>query len=468
MKNKLIEGSIWKSLLVLSIPMVFANLLQTAYQLVDTFWVGRLGTNAMAAVSISFPIMFLIFSLSGGIFIAGTVFVAQFKGKNDIESTNHIASQTLLMALFLSIVLGSTAYIFSPYLIKLMGADINVFLSAVSYVRISFLGMFFLFSYVVFQSLMRGIGEVKTPLYVVLFTVILNIILDPLFIFGYGFIPKLAVSGAALATIISQGISAFIGLGILFFGKYDLKIRIKDLKPDLLIIKKMFLIGLPASIEQSTRAISLIIMTFLVSNFGTITIASYGIGMRVFSFVIIPAVGLAMATSTLVGQNIGASKIQRAEKIVKVSVIASTLILFIVSLFVFFFARNIASFFIPDELDTIKQSSVFLKIIAFSFPFLAIQQILGAAFKGSGNTRLSMMISIIPLWIFQFPLAYVLSKYSSMGQVGIWVAILISNFVSALLCFIYFMKGDWKNRKLTEEVKFSEKVNEELTIEELS
>ncbi len=186
-KNNLTEGSILKSLMVLSVPIILANILQTAYQLTDTFWVGRLGTVAVAAVSISFPIIFLIISLGSGLAMAGTIFVAQYKGKGDTKAINHITSQTLLMVILISIILSTIGYILSPFLIGLMGAESNVFLSAVAYMQISFIGVIFMFTYMVFQSLMRSVGDVKTPVYIVLGTVLLNLVLDPLFIFGYKF-----------------------------------------------------------------------------------------------------------------------------------------------------------------------------------------------------------------------------------------------------------------------------------------
>jgi len=159
-KNNLTEGSILKYLIALSVPIIFANLLQTAYQLTDTFWVGRLGTNAVAAVSISFPIIFLIISLGGGLAMAGTILVAQYKGREDKKAIDHITSQTMLMVVIISIVLTTIGYILSPFFISLMSGEVAVFLSAVLYMKISFIGTIFMFTYMVFQSLMRGVGDV--------------------------------------------------------------------------------------------------------------------------------------------------------------------------------------------------------------------------------------------------------------------------------------------------------------------
>jgi len=247
-RNDLTEGSILKSLIVLAIPIIFANLLQTAYQLTDTFWVGRLGTDAVAAVSISFPIIFLIISLGSGLAMAGTILVAQYKGREDKNAVDHITSQTMLMVVLISIVLALIGYVLSPFFIRIMGAEAAIFSDAVLYMKISFIGMIFMFTYMVFQSLMRGVGDVKTPVYIVLGTVLLNLILDPLFIFGYGPIPSFGVAGAAVASIGTQGLAAIIGIALLLNGKNKIRLHLSDLRPDWVLIKKMFRIGFPASI----------------------------------------------------------------------------------------------------------------------------------------------------------------------------------------------------------------------------
>jgi len=463
--NKLTEGSIIKSLLSLSIPIIFASILQTAYQLTDTFWVGRLGTAAVAAVSISFPIIFLIISLGGGLAIAGTILVAQYKGKENKKAVDHITSQTIVMVINISIVLASIGYIFSPYLINLMGAEPIVYTSAVSYIRISFIGMIFMFTYMVFQSLMRGVGDVKTPVYIVFGTVILNLILDPVFIFGYGFIPGYGVAGAAMATIGTQGLAAIIGITLLIRGKHEIQLHLNDLKPDFPLIKKMLVIGFPASIEQSTRALGMTIMTFLVASFGTLTLASYGIGVRILSFIIIPTLGLSMATSTLVGQNIGAGKIDRAEKIVKLSSLIGFATLTFVGLITFIFAEHLVAFFIPGELETITSSAYFIRIMAFTFGFISIQMSINGAFRASGNTMISMILSIISLWVLRFPLAYILSSYTPLEEVGIWIAFPVANIVATIITYAWFKKGTWKQKTITDEVKLEKETTEETIIE---
>ena len=462
------QGPILKALFTLAIPIVFANILQTAYQLVDTFWVGRLGAEAVAAVSLSFPIIFLIISLGGGLSIAGTILVSQYKGRGDLKQVDYVATQTLMMMILVSILGSIIGYVVSGPILKLMGAEPEVLPLATSYLQISFVGMIFMFAYFVFQSLMRGVGDVKTPLYIVLATVLLNLILDPLFILGWGPIPGYGVSGAAMATVGTQGVAAVIGLAILFNGKYGIHVKWKHFRMDFSLFKQMFFLGLPASIGQSTRALALSIMAFLVASFGTLTVAAYGIGIRVFSFIIIPALGLSMATSTLVGQNMGANKVDRAETIGKQGSLVGFILLTLVGLLLFFVATPLTAAFIPGEPEVIASGSLFVKILAFSFGFVGLQQTMNGVFMGSGNTKTSMILSIMALMVFQFPLAYILSKHTDLKEVGIWVAFPISNVLAATISYLYFLTGRWKHTQIIEpaHAKLEREVMHETMVEE--
>lgn len=464
--NKLTEGSILKSLLSLSLPVIFVNILQTMYQLTDTFWVGRLGTDAVAAVSISFPIIFLIISLGIGLGIAGTILVAQYAGKQDQETIDYTSSQTILMVSLVSLVLGALGYFLSPAMTMLMTDDPNVIGPATSYMEISFIGLIFMFTYMIFQSLLRGVGNVKTPMYIVFGTVMLNLVLDPLLIFGYGPIPAMGVTGAAISTIGTQAVASIIGIALLASGKYGIKIRLSHFKPDYPLIYKMFKIGFPSSVEQSTRALGLTVMTLLVTTFGTLTVAAYGIGTRILMFVIIPAMGLSMATSTLVGQNIGAGKIDRAEKIAMLSTKLAFFILSAVGILTFIFANQIVGVFIPGEAATIESGAYFLRIMSLTFGFIGMQLTLNGVFVGSGNTMISMILAIVSLWVLRFPLGYVLAMHTSLAEVGIWIAFPVSNIVAALATLVWFKKGTWKHKKITEEMKQIDDTRTETIIEE--
>jgi putative MATE family efflux protein len=460
-RNALLEGQILKSLLKLAIPIVLANILQAGYQLVDAFWVGRIGGYAVAAVSVSTPVMFLTLALGTGLSIAGSILIAQYFGAGNHKMVSHVAAQTLLMVIIVSIILGATAYALAPTFLHLLKVDPNVYRGALGFMRVSFIGLVFNFSFFVFQSIMRGIGNATIPVYIVLGTVILNFALDPLFIYGWGPIPALGVMGAAVATLSTQSIAAIIGFIILFKGKYGIHIRRKDFIPDWQHIKKAFVIGFPASIEQSMRALGLTMMTFLIASFGTVTVASYGAGSNMLQVVLIPALGLSMAISTLAGQNIGARNIARAAQIGKLGATLGFGILTALGIIFYFAAPYLIAFFVPDDPAVIKGGATFLRTMCLSWGFLGMQLSLTGVLRASGNMVLVMVLTLISQWVLQFPLAYVLSHKTSLGERGIWYAFPTSNVIIALITLGIYARGEWKNKRLTNDDILTEKVNEE-------
>ncbi|MDB5189526.1 MAG: transporter [Parcubacteria group bacterium] len=466
-KNSLLEGPILKSLITLAVPIVLANILQAGYQLIDAFWVGRLGGEAVAAVAVSFPVIFLSISIGMGLAIAGSTLIAQYVGAKNHDMVNHVAAQTLLMIVIASLALGAIGFALAPGLLHLMGVSAEVYSGALGFMRVSFVGLVFNFVFFMFQSIMRGVGEAKLPVYIVLGTVILNFILDPLFIFGWSSIPPLGVMGAALATLGTQSVAALIGLLVLFSGKYGIHLSLKDFSPDFAYIKRAFFLGFPASIEMSARALGLTVMTFLIASFGTLSVAAYGVGSNVLQVVIIPAMGLSMAIATLVGQNIGAGNIERAARIGKLGAWLSFGILTGLGVVVFIFAPYFVGFFVPGDQAVIAAGSVFLRVMALSWGFMGVQMALTGVLRASGNMVMTMMLTLVSQWVVQFPLAYVLSKHTALGITGIWWAFPLSNVLIALITLGIYAKGDWKKKRLTDpEEKLTEQVSEEIIAEE--
>lgn len=445
-KNKFTEGKILTSLTSLALPIIFANILQTTYQLIDTFWLGRLGANAVAAVSLSFPVLFLVLSIGSGLTLAGTVLVSQYKGAENQKMVDFSSSQSVFLILIISILLAIISYFSAGPLMQIIGAGPDIYDDSVAYFKVSSIGFVFLFLFFIFQSLMRGIGNVMLPVYVILFTVFLNLILDPLFIYGYGPVPGFGVAGAAVASVVTQGLSAMIGIFILFRGKSGIKISLPYMKFNMENLNRTFRLGFPASVEQSTRALGMTMMVIIVTSFGSEVVAAYGIGARILSFVIIPALGLAIATTSLVGQNIGALKIKRAEKVANLSNKIAFFGLTGIGILLFVVAEPLTAFFIPNDPEVIRDGALFIKIMAPSFGLLGVQQVTNGVFNGAGFTKASMLISILSLWIVRFPLAYVLSYNTSLGYEGIWWSFPISNLIAAIAAFIYFRMGYWKLR----------------------
>lgn len=442
-RSTMLKGSVSAGLLRLSIPIVFTNILQSTYHLIDMFWVGRISSHAVAAVAMSFPMIFLLISMGAGFAISGTVLVSQFSGKGDKKRVDEVAGQTLLVTGIFSLIFSVFGYFLTPTIINLMGSEPEVSALAISYLQISFIGLFFMYSYMMFQSLFRGIGNVRLPLILVFIAVCFNFFLDPILIQGYGPFPRLGVDGAAYATIITQGFAAILGLFFIFQGLSGIHVRFRDLLPNFSDIKTIINLGLPASAEQSTRALSMLVIMFVVTSFGVVGTAAYGVVARILSLIIIPAIGFSMATSTMVGQNIGAGLNDRAIKTTKRALQMIFVSLTSVGVLLFFSSNFLMQLFIPNDAIVQLEGAYFMKVIAFTFGLIGIQQVISGALRGGGSTILAMVIAMASLWMFRFPLAYILSFHTTLEVRGVWWAFCISNIIGAVISFVVFKRSNW-------------------------
>ncbi|MDD3159849.1 MAG: MATE family efflux transporter [Candidatus ainarchaeum sp.] len=458
MSRDFTEGSIIKGIIILSTPIILANILQTVYQITDAYYVGQLGKEAVASISLSFPIVFLFLSIGIGVGIAGSILVSQYKGKKDQKNIDFIATQTLIISIIIGLILSVVGIIISHLLIPLLSNDPIVINGAINYLFISFIGTTFIYIYNFFSSIMRGIGHTRIPLIIIICTILLNFILDPLFINGgniFGFvIPAQGVAGAAIATIITQGLSALIGLIILFRGKHGIHIRKDSLTPHIETITKLIFIGLPSSIEFLSRSINIIIVTSIVSIFGTIAIATIGIGGNLFNIALMPTLGISLAVSTIVGQNIGAKKHDRLEKTIKYGTIYSCTLMTLIGIIFFIFAKDIVTMFVPTEPELIIKAVEFIKILVFTFPFLGIQLSLIGAIRGSGNTKSAMNLSIFAL-IVQGTLAIILSNF--FGLIGIWFSYPIGTIIMIIISYIDLKNQKWEDNNLIEKHNIGKK-----------
>lgn len=461
-----LNGSISKALLKLAVPIILINILQSAYQLTDAFWVGRLGAAQVAAVSVSMPVTFLVIAIGSGLAMAGAILSAQYMGAGQQDKVNHVAAQTMLMVTITACVLGCLGYMLSPYFLALLGVDKAVYNDALKFMHVSFIGVIFVFIYAMFQALMRGIGQTKVPLIIVSSTVLLNFILDPLFIFGYGSFSGYGVMGAALATLVTQSLAAIAGVVIFMRGRHGIQLKFSSFIPDYSYIKQAFFLGAPGSVELSTRAFGLILMSFLVASFGTQTIAAYGVGSNILQMVMIPAMGLSMAVSTLVGQNMGAGNIKRAEQITKLAVVWGLIGLTVIGVLAYVFAPLLVAFFIPDDLNVINKGAQFIRIMCLTWGGIGVQLCIVAAFRASGNMLNAMILALFSQCVVQFPAAYILSKHTNLGDHGIWYSFAVTNVLVALVSYGWFCRGRWQQTQLTKDDKDIAKVTQEAFIEE--
>jgi putative MATE family efflux protein len=465
-KTLFLEGSIPRALLTLAVPIILANLLQTGYQLTDAFWVGRLGAAAVAAISVSFPVTFLVIALGSGLAMAGATMAAQYMGTGRQDMVNHVAAQTMLMVMITSVVFGAIGFVLAPTLLRLLGVAPDVYQGALGFLRVSFVGIIFVFMYAMFQALMRGVGQTKTPLMIVAGTVLLNFLLDPVFIYGWGPVPAQGVMGAAYATLITQALAAAMGMVIFLRGQHGIALSWSGFKPDPVYLKRAFFLGVPGSVELSTRALGLMVMSFLVSSFGTLAIAVYGVGSSILQVVTIPVMGVAMAVATLVGQNIGAGNTGRAERITWLGTVVSFATLTLLGAIAWLCAPWLVSFFIPNDPEVIAGGAHFVRIMCLAWGGMGIQLCIVSAFRATGNMLSAMIIAMVSQWMIQFPLAYVLAKHTTLQADGLWWSFPVTNVLVALVSVAWFARGSWKTARLTEDDVQVAEVTREAVIEE--
>lgn len=438
------EGSIPRHLLNFSLPLFLGNLLQTLYNTVDTIWVGKfLGRNALAAVSVSFPIIFILVSLATGITMATTVLIGQYKGANDAKMIKKTVDNSLLLLTIASVVITLVGIFFHKSILGLMNTPSELMELASGYLNIILLGLFFSFGYNSLGAVMRGLGDSRTPLKFLFYTTVINIILDPIFIFGLGPIPKMGINGAALATIISQAISFFLEVRHINRTSQLLNISLKDLKMDLNLTKKIVQIGLPAGLQQTVVALGATVVMSLVNSFGSSTVAAYGAANKIDSFSFMPSMSVGLATSALAAQNIGAGKYDRVRETFKWASFMSIGISIFMMFLVFVFPRQLLMLFTNDDLILDKGVKI-LKILGISYIPFGLMWVSNGVIRGAGDTLVTMFFSIFTLWCIRLPLAYFLSKYTALKSDGIWTAMTISSSLSGITSMVYYKSGRWR------------------------
>lgn len=449
MRSDILGGSIEKTLLRLAYPLIFFNLLFIVYNLTDTFWLGRLGREAVSAPTLSFPFIWMMMSLGAGFAVAGFAFASQYAGAGQWDKVKHNIANMLTLMFFPSLILGIIGFFITPWILHMLGVPPDAYENAVIYLRVMFIGIPFSFEGFAFSFALRAIGDTKTPTIINSFAVILNVILDPLLIFGIGPFPRLEVLGAALGTVIAYSLASILSIYLLFSGKLGIKFYLSEFKPDFNLYKKMFKIGLPASIGQSLNAFGFVVLMGIVSNFGSVAIAAYGIGQRVINLIFTVSDGVGMAMSTMVGQNLGALNFDRIREIVRKTIIINTILISIPTLAIFIFRAQIIGFFIKDLL-VIDEGSLFFTYFLIAMPFFGIFFISTSVVRTAGRTKESMVLGIIRLWVLRVPSAYFLSTL--LGSGGIWIGMALSNIVAAILAYLWYKKETWKKTVTKEEV----------------
>ena len=441
------KGSINRAIFLLSVPMVLEMIMESVFAVVDIWFVSRLGADAVATVGITESLITIVYSIAVGLSMATSALVARRIGEKDKEGAIKSAFQGVAVAAFISLLIAIPGAIYAKDLLILMGVSAEIASDFSAYTSIMLGGNIVIMLLFVINGIFRSSGDAAISMRVLWLANIINLILDPILIFGWGPIPAMGIAGAAIATTIGRGIAVSYQLYVLFYGNVRVGFSFSALKIDFPLMAKLVKISLGGIGQTIIATSSWIGMVRIIAEFGSEVVAGYTIAIRIVIFSLLPSWGISNATATLVGQNLGAKEPDRAEKSVwatgKINIILLGTIGIILIIMPAFFIR----LFITD-IAVVEVGAKALRIISFGFFAYGFGMVLIHAFNGAGDTRTPTRINLICFWLIEIPLATFLALYAGMEENGVFYSIVISETILAIIAFYLFRKGKWKENKV--------------------
>lgn len=421
----------------------------TLYNMADAVFVGQLGTTEFAAVSFVGPVMFLFMAIGFGIQIAGTSILSQFIGKGEIEKAKEYAWHIIVFTILLGVVIGIAGYLMTPLIVNFMGGDGRFGSLAQDYLKFVFLGIPFQIVFMGFQAIMNAQGNTKATTFVNTMAAITNVILDPIFIFsrvpllgvpGFG----LGVGGAAIATSLAQVLLAVLGYFVMKKTSGAIPLDFKKVKLDLQKFKKIIKVALPSSAGQSGAAFGFVVINTFIASYGTPTMAGFSLVNRINDMVMHPAMGIGAGLTSIVGQNMGAHKLERIREAFRKAIKLSLVMSLTGTLLIFLFRFRLIYFFTPTaEPAVVDQSLEYMFYILPTLPLMGLFSIFQGLFQGSGHTNYSMFMAIGRLWLIRMPMILLFNRFTGLGSRGIWIAMTFSNLMVILYGFWIYRSNKW-------------------------
>ena len=437
------SGSIRRAVFMLSIPMILEMCMESIFAVVDIFYVSRVSTNAVATIGLTESVLTLVYAVAIGLSMAATAVVARRVGEKDIKGANHAAVQAIFLGVAVSLVVSAIGIIFPKEILGLMGGEQDLIEEGYGYTQVLLGGNASIMLLFLINAVFRGAGNASIAMWTLILSNGLNIILDPIFIFGLGPVPEFGVQGAAIATTIGRGSAVLFQLYILFKGTSKIHLFTKDLILRLGVMWNLVKVGLGGIGQFLIGTSSWVFLMRIMSEFGSDVLAGYTISIRVIMFTMMPAWGMANAAATLVGQNLGAGQPDRAEASVWKTGKYNAIFLAIVTMFYLIFATEIVKLF-SDEPDVIKYGALSLRIITAGYIFYGYGMVIIQAFNGSGDTKTPTWINFFCFWLMQLPFAYMAAIVWDWGPNGVFWAITIVEILMAVIGMWWFRKGKWK------------------------
>ncbi len=469
-KEEILDGNILSVMFKLGWPLMVATFLRTLYNLIDTFWLGNIPDPAVAEYSVTavgqgWTVVFMMMSIEMGFGIAALALISQYTGQKNYEEADRTAGQLYFIAIVASLIIGLIGYYFTPAFMNILtGGEEELAYYGTQYIQIIFLGLPFMFLFFAFMYSLRGWGDTITPMKITAFSVTLNMIINPILIFGSGTvmaagpfeftiptifgysIPRLGVRGAAIGTIMSRGIGTIYATYLLFSGKLGLKLKLAYLKPKISRLKKLLNLGIPAGIGRFGTSIGFIILWAVIYRLPNPEVAgaAYSVGNRILNITFLIMGGFAMAISTMVGQALGADDIGRSEEVAKKGFLAVAGLMLLFSLILFTLRNDLIMIFIPESPDVISEGANFLAIFALAMPFFGIFRAVTSLLGGSGHTKLQMALNLVRLWGLRLPFVFLFAIFLSMNSTGVWTGMALSNIVGFMIALGVYKTGWWK------------------------
>ena len=442
-KRDLTTGSILGNVLYMGIPSMIGFAAMTVYELTDMFWLARVGTEEVAAVTLFASVAWVMSSINSMVGSGSVAVISRRFGERDVDGTRNAIEQTLVMKFLIGLPMATVGYLAIRHILALMTKDATLVDLGAAYGRIFFLGLPFMFTSYTCYTALRGIGDAPRAMYIMLFSTGLNMALDPLFIVKLG----LGVEGAALATVISAVCAVAVGGWVLRFATGRVRIRVRHFRFDPACMLQILRIGFPPFIESVARSVAFWLFAIFVAFYGTVIVASYGIGMRIIEVGIVFAVGLELGASAIVGQNIGAKKPDRAESTARNAALLALGLAVALSLGEIIFGEQIMNLFGRSDEVKVKGAEV-LVYFAISQPFMATSIALSSAFYGSGNTWPPTITGLLSSWAIQIPATAIAVYLLGLGPNVMWIIMILANSIYLVVLLVWFMRGKWKYRKV--------------------
>ncbi|MGB5645819.1 MAG: MATE family efflux transporter [Muriicola sp.] len=437
------SGSIRKAIFMLSVPMILEMMMESIFAIVDIAYVSQVSVNAVATIGLTESVITLVYAIAIGLSMAATAVVARRIGEKDEAGASQAAVQAIFLGIIVAVLIGIVGLLFSKEILSLMGGSSELVAEGHGYTKFLIGGNITIVLLFLINAIFRGAGDASIAMWTLILSNGLNIILDPIFIFGWGPVPEYGVMGAAIATNIGRGSAVIFQLYILFRGGSRIRILTSNLVLQLKIMLNLIRVSMGGIAQFLIGTSSWVFLMRLMAEFGSEALAGYTIAIRVMMFTFMPAWGMSNAAATLVGQNLGAGKPDRAEKSVWITGKYNAIFMFSISLIYLIFARGIISLF-TDVPAVIEIGALCLQVVAAGYVFYAYGMVVTQAFNGAGDTRTPTKINFIAFWLIQLPFAYLVSLYLDWGVLGVFIAITLAEVLLSVMAVFWFRKGHWK------------------------